>query len=72
MLGTGGLKTLTTEQLRRLLKGVHDGVLPCPIDRVGLTTIGLQHIGDDIAVLKGVDAAGVRAVLVCVLAERTR
>lgn len=72
MLGSGGLTSLTDDQLERVLKGLHSGELPCPIDRIGLTAIGLQHIGDDIGVLKGVDQAGVRAVLVCVIAERRR
>jgi len=72
MIGSGGLKALTIPQLHLLLKAVHRDELPCPIDRIGLATVGLLHLGDDLGALRGVDRKGVRAVLVCVLAERAR
>lgn len=72
MIGTGGLTALSTDELRLLLKAVHSGEIPCPIDRIGLASTGLLRLGDDLAVLYGLDQAGVRAVLVSVLAERTR
>ncbi len=72
MIGTGGLTALSTDELRLLLRVVHQGQLPCPIDRIGLASTGLLRIGDHLGVLRGVDEAGVRAVLVCVLAERAQ
>lgn len=70
MIGTGGLTAVPTPQLQLLLKAVHKEELPCPIDRVGLATVGLMHLGDDLEILQGLDIRGVRAVLVSVLAER--
>ncbi len=72
MIGSGGLKALTLSQLHRLLRAVHRDELPCPIDRIGLATVGMLHLGDDLGALRGLDSKGVRAVLVCVLAERER
>lgn len=71
MFGSSGLTTVTDAQLRALLKAVHRGELPCPIDRVGLATVGLLHLGDELDVLRGLGPDGVRAVLVAVLAERS-
>lgn len=70
MIGTGGLTAVPTPQLQLLLKAVHKEDLSCPIDRVGLATVGLMHLGDDLEILQGLDVRGVRAVLVSVLAER--
>jgi hypothetical protein len=72
MIGSGGLTTLTTPQLQLLLRALHRGELPCPIDRVGLATVGLLHLGDELEALRGLEANGVRAVLISVLAERRR
>lgn len=70
MVGTKGLVGVSEADLRALLRAVHRGELPCPIDRVGLATVGLLRLGDQLAVLQGLDEAGVHAVLVCVLSER--
>lgn len=70
MMGTAGLRAVRTEDLRALLAAVHRGELACPIDRIGLATSGFLRLGDDLELLRGLDAAGVRAVLVGVLAER--
>ena len=70
MLGSGGLKSVPTPQLQLLLKALHKGDLPCPITRVGLATVGLLHLGDELGILRGLDEAAVRAVLISVLAER--
>ncbi len=70
MLGSGGLTALPTPQLELLLKAVHKDELGCPIDRIGLATVGLLHLGDDLEVLRGLDKSGVRAVLISVIAER--
>ncbi|NCG17496.1 MAG: hypothetical protein GWP91_00585 [Rhodobacterales bacterium] len=71
MIGTNGLKTVKLEDLKRLLREVHRETLACPIDRIGLAMVGLLRLGDDIAVLGGLDVAGTKAVLISVIAERT-
>jgi hypothetical protein len=71
MIGTGGLKAVSTKDLKQLLLLLHRGDLECPITQIGLATSGLLRLGDDLAVLGGVDEKGVRAVLVSVLAERS-
>jgi len=70
MLGKRGLTGVKSEDLKRLLKCVHRGELPCPITQIGLATTGLLRLGDDLDALRGLDEAGVRAVIVAVLAER--
>ena len=66
-----GLTGLATRDLRTLLRMLHQGELRCPLDIVELTRIGLQEPAEFLLrQLRGLDAAGVRAVLVCVLAER--
>ena len=70
MLGSGGLTQVTTEDLERLLRAVHRKELPCPIDRIGLACTGLLRTGDDLGILLGLNEQAVRALLVCVLAER--
>ena len=72
MFGSGGLTTVGDEDLRRLFAAVHRGELRCPIDRIGLATTGLLRLGDELELLRGLDATAVKAVLVAVLAERRR
>lgn len=74
--GTGafadlGLVSVGTGNLRKLLQGLHRGTLTCPLTPAGLAGHGLQDAsGDLLAQLRGLDTAGVRAVVVAVLAER--
>jgi len=72
MFGSTGLTTVSDDDLRRIYAAVHRGELRCPINRLGLATTGLLRLGDDLDILRGLDDAGVRAVLVSVLAERRR
>ena len=66
-----GLTRVETEDLRRALASVHRGDLRCPPTMENLARVGLQHCANELlAVLRQVDEAGVRAVLVSVLAER--
>ena len=66
-----GLTGLTTEELQKLLRHLHRGELVCPVDIHRLTVVGFQYKADILAsAFRGLDEAGVRAVLVCVLAER--
>ena len=70
MIGTSGLKQVSTGDLKEILRLVHRKELPCPIDRIGLATTGLLRLGDDLEILQGLDERATRAVLVAVLAER--
>ena len=70
MLGSQGLTAVKTKDLKKLLAAVHRGELPCPITQIGLAVVGQLRLGDELGILRNLDEAGVRAVLVSVLAER--
>lgn len=66
-----GLARIETRHLKTALKALHRGDLATPLTIVELTRHGLQEPGEELLdQLRGLDAAGVKAVLVCVLAER--
>ena len=65
-----GMTAVKTDDVKALLRCVHRGELACPITQIGLAQAGLLRLGDDVGHLFGLDEAGVRAVLVAVLAER--
>jgi hypothetical protein len=72
MLTAGrGLTAVSTDDLKAVLRAVHRGELPCPIVAQGLAMTGLLRLLDDLEPLRGLDEAGVRAVLTCTLAERS-
>ncbi|MCB9780408.1 MAG: hypothetical protein H6742_17720 [Alphaproteobacteria bacterium] len=73
MLGnTPGLTGVATIDLQKLLRVLHRGEIATPLSLPELTRCGLQHCADGLmGGLRGCDEAGLRAVLVCVLAERT-
>jgi hypothetical protein len=66
-----GLTQVDTVDLKRALKALHHGDLPCPLTIADLTRVGLQHCAHDLLeTLRSLDRDAVRAVLVAVLAER--
>jgi hypothetical protein len=68
-----GLTSLTTEQLKKLLKYLHDGSLELPLTAHSIATVGFQFRHQELTgAMRGLDEAGVRAVLVCVIAERIK
>ena len=68
-----GLTTLTTEQLKKLLKYLHDGSLETPLTAHSIACAGFQFRHAELmSALRGLDEMGIRAVLVCVLAERIK
>lgn len=70
--GGHGLTNVPTQDLKKALKVVHSGELQTPLSLPELTRCGLQHVADELmGELRGCDAAGIRAVLICVLAERS-
>ena len=68
--GGKALTEVKTDDLRELLRAVVREELPCPITPIGLATVGLLRLGDDLGHLRGLDVRSTKAVLVAVLAER--
>ena len=68
---SAGLTEVGTDDLKRAFSMLHKGDLDIPVSPWGLARVGLQHVqGPLLGLLRGLDQAGVRAVLVAVLAER--
>ena len=66
-----GLTSLKTEELKTLLRLLHRGQLILPLTAHSVACAGFQYKQQELmSNLRGLDEAGVRAVLVCVLAER--
>ena len=66
-----GLTSLTTDHLKRLLKYVHEGSLGLPLTAHSIAAAGFQFRHHELmSALRGLDEAAIRAVLVCVIAER--
>lgn len=66
-----GLTEVSTDDLKRAFALLHRGDLDVPVSPWGFARVGLQHCQNPLLTqLRGLDAAGVRAVLTCVLAER--
>ena len=73
MFEVSGLTALREDELKTLLRYLHRGEIEVPITIETLTRIGLQHRHDVVmGALRGLNEAGVRAVLVCVLAQECR
>ena len=68
-----GLTSLTTEHLKKLLKYLHDGSMETPLNAHSIACVGFQFRHAELmSALRGLDEVGIRAVLVCVLAERIK
>lgn len=66
-----GLRSVSTEELRTLLKMVHTGEISCPVTPAQLAPLKFQHHSEALmGSLRGLDKSGCHAVLVAVLAER--
>lgn len=66
-----GLSHMPTEALKRLLRHLHRGELVCPLTAERIAVIGFQYKHAELMdTFRGLSAEAVRAVLVCVLAER--
>ncbi len=65
------LTSVPTDDLKKALGLLHRGELKFPLTALELTRTGLQnHLDALLGHLRGLDEAGVRAVLTAVLAER--
>ncbi|MFZ5475650.1 MAG: hypothetical protein ACOZNI_02645 [Myxococcota bacterium] len=68
-----GLTEVKVEDLKKALQMVHRGELAPPLVVKDLARVGLQHCAEPLLrELRGLDVAGIRAVLVCVIAERAK
>jgi len=66
-----GLTQVPTEILKQALTLLHRAELVCPLTPVEVARCGFQaHMDALLGHLRGLDAAGVRAVLTAVLSER--
>lgn len=65
------LTGVPTDELKQLLRYVYRREVGLPITPVELARVGLQHRSEEfMQSLRGLDEAGVRALLVAVTAER--
>jgi len=66
-----GLTEVPTEDLKRCLRAVHRGDLPCPVTPDTLACVGLQDRSPPLMeALRDLRENAVRALLVAVIAER--
>jgi len=66
-----GLTSVPTDELERLRRSVHRSEVLFPLTADQLACVGLQHRSEDLlGALRGLPERSVRAILVCVLAER--
>lgn len=68
--GGSGLTRLALEELEELLRALHRGQLRFPLRMSDLIGTGMPHIAEKAEILQGLDERALRAVLVCVIAER--
>jgi hypothetical protein len=65
-----GLVNVPDEDLRLLVAWTERGLLPCPLKRSDLLGRGLNRLAEHGDLLLGLDARGVRSVVLAVLMER--
>ncbi|MCP4871237.1 MAG: hypothetical protein GY898_21210 [Proteobacteria bacterium] len=66
-----GLTEVTIDDLKKLLRVLHREEIRCPVTVDELARCGLQHCADSVLnSVRGLDAVGVKAVVVAVIAER--
>lgn len=71
MIGTDlALTSVSSKDLKNLLRLVHSGELECPLTYQNLAMAGASYVFDHIDYIKGHDARTVKAILIAVLAER--
>lgn len=65
-----GLKHVSTERLRALLRGLAAGKVVTPLTMPWLMMSGFSDIADQVSILMGLEEPALRAALVIALAER--
>ncbi len=67
-----GVTRVPSNELKRLLKALHRGLLRTPITRSGLIEAAFGHLEAELDAFVGRDQTSAQALIVCVLAERTQ
>ncbi len=65
-----GLSKVSSEELRRLLRAMHRGVLSSPVTRAALIATGFGNIESHLGLLLGLELGAAQRVVVAALAER--
>ena len=66
-----GLTEVPIDDLKTLLKQVHRGLVPSPLEKSHLLSMGMNRIAENGGyLLVGLDDRALRSLLTCVLAER--
>ena len=65
-----GLTSLSTEQLKHVLKLIYTGLLPCPFSRQDLLVRGLNGVAEEGDLLFNLEQRAAQSVLIAVLSER--
>ncbi len=65
-----GVTRVPSDELKRLLKALHRGLLRTPITRSGLIEAAFGHLEAELDAVVGRDKAAAQALIVCVLGER--
>lgn len=65
-----GLSRVSTEELQRLLRAMHRGVLSSPLKRSVLIATGFANVESHLGLLLGLDVQAAQRVVVATLAER--
>jgi hypothetical protein len=65
-----GMHRVSTDDLKRLLRALHRGVLASPLKRAALVEKGFGDLEGHLSLIVGRDAEAAKAVIVAVLQER--
>jgi hypothetical protein len=65
-----GMHRVSTDDLKRLLRSLHRGVLASPLKRSSLVEKGFGDLEGHLSLIVGRDAEAAKAVIVAVLQER--
>lgn len=65
-----GMHRVSTDDLKRLLRALHRGVLASPLTRASLVEKGFGDLEGHLSLIVGRDAGAAKAVIVAVLQER--
>ena len=67
-----GLTEVPTGDLKKLLRAIHRGEVPFPLNTSIFMTMGMNRMANGGTVFSGLDERAARAVLTSVLAERLK
>jgi hypothetical protein len=66
-----GMHRVSTDDLKRLLRALHRGVLASPLTRASLVEKGFGDLEGHLSLIVGQEAGAARAVIVAVLQDRS-